>query len=143
MFKKVLVALMISVLSISCVACKDDPVANAVVDAIPGANTEENKREDSKNADELAATLQTCITDYDCENEKSLGDKYDSITLTWGENGVEGQAPDGFLEIVSNTIYTPTQSKVDGTYASAEITYDKETKMYTIEVKLGDAATTK
>lgn len=97
----------------------------------------EYDRTNQKNADEIAAQLQTCITEYDTEYD-CLG----SQTVIWDENGANCSNAD-FMVLINQNITTSVQSNVDGSYASAEIVYDSDTKMYTITVTLGEATATK
>ena len=156
MIKKFLVMIMISVLSISCVGCSGNPDTDA--DTNPGTdagtnsgtdasinsstnvNIEEMKREDLECADWLASELNTCITEYLMETDSfdSLG----SVTVTWDENGATCDNTT-FQDMIKRNVTTNTQSKVYGTYASAEIIYDENINEYSIEVKLGDAISIK
>ena len=103
------------------------------------------EKTDQKNADELASQLQTCITEFDTESDTTnLGTQADSISITWGEDGAtSSDAPADFVTMLNQNITSSAQSKETGDFGSATITYDADSKVYTINVTLGNATATK
>ena len=124
------------------------------------------KNTDSKNADEIASQIATCIADF--ETAESNGQPYgyvwsnSTITLTWGASGVTvaNSSRDGdFAAILNQAITTSTASKeiTDTTktgagnrggeaFAYAEIVLKDGTDPangYKITVYLGKASTVK
>lgn len=96
------------------------------------------EKTDQKNADEIAAQIQTCITEYDTEYD-CLGTQ----TVTWSDAGATCAGNSDFEAMVNQNITSSAQSKVDSSYATADIVYDENTKVYTITVTLGKATATK
>ena len=95
---------------------------------------------DSKNIDEIASTLKTCITDFEMDEShgKFIENQGDTATLTWSKSGlkVSGTSNDTDAEKAINAEIDAgkTKSKTDSSkYAKAEIT--RETNdTYTISV---------
>ena len=102
---------------------------------------------DQKNADELASQLQTCITEYDTDQSTSLGASIGSGTMkiTWSGKTATSSSPadSTFDGIVNANITSDTKSEENGSSASANITYNSTTKVYTITVTVGNATATK
>ena len=98
------------------------------------------KNTDVKNADEIAATLKTCITDYEMDPAHgSLLSKGDStgITLTW--NGTTcGATNTDFKDLVDAAIDpSKPKSKETNNYGTAQITTDAN-GTYMILVTIGN-----
>ncbi len=102
---------------------------------------------DQKNADELASQLQTCITEYDTDQSTSLGASIGggTMNITWSGKTATSSSPADttFDGIVNANITSDTKSKENGSPASADITYNSTTKVYTITVTVGNATATK
>ena len=99
---------------------------------------------DKKNADEIAAQIQTCITDFETENG-SVG----PCTINWNGSTatVSGSSDDtNFAKALNSAITSSTESKeTKGSYASAkvELKGSDASEGYTIEVTLGSQTVTK
>lgn len=88
---------------------------------------------DTKNADEIASTLKTCITDYDMDHDALLADG-GTMTIHWSASGSDITGNNDFKNIVESAIETKkTKSKENsGEYALATIT--KDSGAYSISV---------
>lgn len=96
------------------------------------------KNADTKNLDEIEATLKTCITDFEMTNGDFLASA-GTITVTFGSSGctISGTSNDTDAKKIIDTAIeaAKTQSKVDTTkYATADITKNADGS-YTIKAK--------
>ena len=102
---------------------------------------------DQKNADELASQIQTCITEYDTDQSTSLGASIGAgtMSISWSGKTATSSNPSDttFDGIVNANITSDTKSKENGSSASASITYNSTTKVYSITVTVGNATATK
>lgn len=80
---------------------------------------------DTKNGDEIEATLKTCITDYEMDNGDLLA-AGGSMTATWTSAGLTSTGNTVFDDLINAAIdSTKTKSKKDsGKYAVAKIDKD-------------------
>lgn len=109
------------------------------------------KNTDKKNADEIAAQIQTSISDYESQDDSSGIN--DDFNITWTATGAttdlsspKGDAPSGgqsFVQILNGNITSSTKSKEDNSFASAAVTYDADAGKYEITVNLGNASSVK
>ncbi|MDE5782351.1 MAG: type II secretion system GspH family protein [Lachnospiraceae bacterium] len=107
------------------------------------------KNTDKKNADELAAQIQNCISDF----ESTDGNPYlGACTIAWSgatATVTGGGAPAGtnksFQTLLNDAITSATESKETGGNASATIALKgtDASEGYTITVKLGNANVTR
>lgn len=99
------------------------------------------KNTDKKNADELAAQIQTCITDYETENGY-IG----ACSITWSATGASTTNVT-FQSMLNAAITSSTASKeVTNSYAKADVALKDSTRPedgYKITVTLGNASVTK
>ena len=98
------------------------------------------KNTDKKNADELAAQIQTCITDYETENGY-IG----ACSISWSQTGASTTNAT-FQSMLNAAITSSTASKeVTNSYATATVALKGSTGAdgYTITVTLGNASVTK
>ena len=107
------------------------------------------KNTDKKNADEIAAQLHNCITDYEAEYDRGLLDSYPgSITVSWDPSLLYHTTPVNadFDKIINQIVTVETESKeVPDDYAKATITSkgDELGAGYTIKVEVGNTVVTK
>lgn len=97
------------------------------------------KNADTKNLDEIEATLKTCITDFEMSHGDFISTTGTTITVTFGASGctVSGTSNDADAKAAIDTAIeaAKTQSKVDTTkYATADITKNSDGS-YTIKAK--------
>lgn len=114
------------------------------------------KNTDKKNADEIASTIQTCISDFETSQDSSGNDhgyvyNSSSITLTWGSTGctVSGSSNDtDFAKIINDAVTNSTESREkSGVYASGTIALKSGStdpaEGYKITITLNNATSTR
>jgi len=103
---------------------------------------------DKKNADEIAAQIQTAINDYESQENASpigngtvtfAGTTPESATWSNGSTGgaISSPAGDSFATILNSAITSSTKSKEKNTTAKADIVYNSASGVYTITVTVG------
>ena len=105
---------------------------------------------DKKNADEIAAQIQTAINDYESqENASPIGNGTVTFagttpeSATWsastGSTGgaITSPAGDSFATIINSAVTSSTKSKEKNTNAKADIVYNSASGVYTITVTVG------
>lgn len=114
------------------------------------------KSTDRKNADEIAAQVQNCISDFESTdgNGYVISTGAASATINWSGNAVgtmtsiatPATGNDAFDDLLDDAITSDTKSKETGANATATIT-PKDTSDfgagYTIAVTLGNATVTR
>ena len=94
------------------------------------------KNTDTKNLDEIQATINTCITDYEMTNSTLIADgATTTVTAKWSSTGLTLTNGDASLKaIIDGAIdATKCQSKEDTSkWAQAVITKDSTTNAYVI-----------
>lgn len=111
------------------------------------------KSTDKKNADELAAQVQNCISDFESTDGNGYVSSGGNVTITWsgstasalGANPAGGTNP-AFDELLNDAITSDTKSKETGGNASATIEPKDASDLgagYKITVKLGNANVTR
>lgn len=116
------------------------------------------KSTDKKNADELAAQVQNCISDFESTDGNGYVSSGGNVTITWsgstasvtgastpGANSAGGTNP-AFDKLLNDAITSDTKSKETGGNASATIEPKDASDLgagYKITVKLGKANVTR
>lgn len=89
---------------------------------------------DTKNADEIASTLKTCITDYDMEHDALLADN-GTLTIKWSDTGVTlSTANTAFEDIVESAIESSKTKSKENSKQYALAVIKKTSGAYSIKV---------